>query len=79
MRMNIQSIIQFLQSGQNPQQLAMNLIRQHLGDNPMAQNLLALAEQGQTGELEKIARNLAKQQGIDFDTEYPAFKKMLGF
>ena len=45
----------------------------------MAQNLLALAEQGQTGELEKIARNLAKQQGIDFDTEYPAFKKMLGF
>ena len=57
----------------------MTLIRQRMGNTPMGQNLLALAEAGQNGELERIVRNLSKEQGVDFDKEFPAFKKMLGF
>ena len=79
MTMNLQQLLQFLASGQNPQQLAMTLIRQRMGNTPMGQNLLALVEAGQTGELERIVRNLSKEQGIDYDTEFPAFRKMLGF
>lgn len=79
MRISPKQIVQLIQNGQNPQQLAMTLLEQRMGNNPMGQNLLALAQQGKTKDIEQFARNLAKEQGIDYDTEFPAFKKMLGF
>lgn len=48
------------------------------GRDPMGQNLLNLAKNGRSADIEQIARNLAKQQGIDFDKEFAAFKEMLG-
>ena len=44
----------------------------------MGQNLLNLAKNGRSADIEQIARNLAKQKGIDFDKEFAAFKEMLG-
>lgn len=79
MRMTPREIVQLIQQGQNPQELAMTLLQQRMGNNPMGQNLLALAQQGRDGDIEQFARNLAAQQGIDFDTEFAAFRKMLGF
>ena len=77
--MNPRQIIQLIRSGRNPQELAMTLLQQRIGNNPMGQNLLALAQQGRTADIEQFARNLAAEQGIDFDTEFAAFKNMLGF
>ena len=31
-----------------------------------------------SAEIEKIVRNLAKSQGINFDVEFPAFVEKLG-
>lgn len=76
--MNPMQLIQMIRSGQNPQQLAMNLLQQNMGSTPMGQNLIDLAQKGNTADIEQIARNLAKQQGIDFDKEFAAFKQMLG-
>lgn len=76
--MNPMQLIQMLRSGQNPQQLAMNLLENQMGSTPMGQNLLNLARNGQSADIEQIARNLAKQQGIDFDKEFTSFKQMLG-
>lgn len=76
--MNPMQLIQMIRSGQNPQQLAMNLLQQNMGDTPMGQNLLQLAQNGQTADIEQIVRNLAQQQGINFDKEFASFKKMLG-
>ena len=45
---------------------------------PFAANLLQLAKGNKSGEIEQIARNLAKEKGIDFDTEFNNFKKTLG-
>ena len=45
---------------------------------PLGRNLYVLAQEGRTSEIEKIARNLAKERGIDFDTEFKAFKQKLG-
>ena len=75
---NPMQIVQMIRSGQNPQQLAMNLLQQNMGNTPMGQNLLKLAQNGQTADIEQIARNLAKQQGIDFDKEFTAFRQQLG-
>jgi hypothetical protein len=45
----------------------------------MGDNLINLARQGKTAEIERIARNMASQRGIDFDKEFAAFKRQFGF
>lgn len=71
------NIVQMLQKGQNPQQIVMTILGNN--QNPMAMNLINLARQGKTAELEQIARNITKEQGKDFDTEFRAFRQNLGF
>ena len=69
-------ILSMLRNGQNPQQIAMQFLRNK--QNPMIENWISLAQQGKTEELENIARNIVKQQGRDFDTEFRAFKQQFG-
>lgn len=72
-------LVQMIKSGYNPQQLLLSILQGQAG-TPLGQNLLTLAQNGQTAEIEKIARNLyAQQGGKDFDQDFIAFKKMLGF
>lgn len=56
----------------------LSILEQQASSNPMSANLLNLAKGNQTQELEKIARNIANEKGIDFDKEFEAFRKMLG-
>ena len=49
-----------------------------MGNTPMGENLLALAKEGKTDEIEKIARNLCQQRGVDYDKEFNAFKQLIG-
>lgn len=76
--MNMQNLMQLLRGGQNPQQLAMNLLEQGAQNNPLNANLLNLAKSNQTDAIEQIARNMFKEKGLDFDKEFTAFKQMLG-
>ena len=46
---------------------------------PFGDNLINLARQGNTKEIEKIARNITQQRGGDFDKEFSEFKKRMGF
>lgn len=71
-------LIGMIKQGYNPQQLMLNILEQRMKGTPMGDNLLNLARTGQTGEIEKIARNLLAQRGLDFDKEFAAFKKNLG-
>lgn len=76
---NPNDLIAMIKNGYNPQQLMLSVLQMRMGNTPMGQNLLHLARNGRTDEIEKIARNLAAQQGIDYDTEFNAFKQRLGF
>lgn len=78
MQVNPMQFIQMIKSGQNPQQLMMNYIQSEMGNTPMGQNLLQLAQSGNTQQIEQIVRNLAAQKGVDFDSEFNAFKRSLG-
>lgn len=71
-------LIQMIKQGQNPQQLMLSVLEGQAG-TPLTNNLLKLAKNGQTAEIEKIVRNLYAQQGRDFDSEFKAFKNMFGF
>ena len=71
-------LVQAMKNGQNPQQLMLNILQNNMSSSPMSANLYQLARNGNTAEIEKIVRNIAKSQGIDFDAEFPAFVEKLG-
>lgn len=80
MQMNpaMMQLMQVIRGGANPQQLVMNMLEQQMSNNPIGQNLIQLAKNGDGVGIEQIVRNLAKSQGIDFDKEFTSFKKMMG-
>lgn len=76
---NPMQIIQMIKGGSNPQQLLMSILQGNMGNTPMGQNLITLIQNGDKQGLEKIARNLCQQKGVNFDQEFNAFKQMLGY
>lgn len=78
MEMNpmMMQIMQMMKGGGNPQEMIFKMLEQ--SGNPMGENLLSLAKQGDGAGIEKIARNLAQSQGVDFETEFASFRKMMG-
>ena len=73
-------LIQMIRQGNNPQQLILSVLQGRAYNNPLGQNLLSLAQQGNTAEIEKIVRNLyAQQGGKNFDQDFEAFKRALGY
>ena len=67
-----------VKSGHNPEQLMISLLEQRMKGTPMGDNLIKLAKEGNGAEIEKIARNIAAQRGMDFDKEFADFKRQLG-
>ena len=70
---NPMMLIQAIKSGQNPEQLMLNILQNNMSATPLGANLLKLAQNGQTAEIEKIVRNIMTQRGIDYDTAFPQF------
>ena len=73
----VQLIAQLRQSS-NPEQFILDMMAKNTQNNPMLSNILTLAKNGKYDEIEKIARNVASEKGIDFDKEYTSFKQMFG-
>lgn len=67
-----------IKKGYRPEQITMNIVEQKMRGTPMGDNLIKLAREGNGAEIERIARNLAMQRGMDFDKEFAAFRKRLG-
>lgn len=76
--MNPMEIIQMIKQGQNPQQLIMQILEQNMSQTPMGQNLINMAKNGQSQQIEQFARNYLSQNGKDFDKEFAKFRKQLG-
>lgn len=74
MNVNPMQLIQLIKNGNNPQQLIMGILQQQGGNNPILNNAVNLAKNGNMAALESIARNIAQQKGIDFDTEFANFQ-----
>mgnify|MGYP001852916037 FL=1 len=59
--------------GMNPQQILGNVMKNN--SNPVFNNLIEKAKEGDTKGVETFARNLFKEQGRDFDKEFAEFRK----
>lgn len=75
---NIMQLLQAIKSGQNPDQLMISMLQNQIGNNPIGQNLIKMAQNNDTKGIEQVARNLCAQRGLDFDKEFAAFRKQLG-
>lgn len=66
--------MQMLQSvitkGLSPQKIVEQMAR----NNPMMANLIKMANAGDTDGVEKVARNMFKEKGRDFDKEFSEFR-----
>ena len=72
--MNPMQILQsFISKGLSPQKIA----EQMIGNNPVMANLVKMANAGDTDGVEKVARNIFKEKGRDFDKEFLEFKNKL--
>ena len=79
MNVNPVQLLQMIKGGSNPQQLIMSILDQQAQQNPMYANIMKLAKNQDSAGLEKIARNLAQERGIDFDKEFANFKQNFKF
>ena len=77
--MNPMQIIAMIKNGQNPQQLVLSMLENQMGGTPMGNNLLQMARNGQSDDIEKFARNLFESRGLNFDKEFNSFKSQMVF
>lgn len=72
--MNPMNIIkQYMMKGFTPQ----NILSKLNINNPILNNVMNMAQNGDTKGVENFARNICNQKGIDFDTEFSKFKNNL--
>lgn len=66
----MQMLQMLMQGGKNPQQMIMNMIGKN---NPMINSLMDMANKGDNKGIEKFARNICKEKGMDFDKDFSNF------
>lgn len=69
----MQLIKGFMTKGMTPKGIVKNMI----GNNPIFNNLVDMADRGDTKGVETFARNLLKERGLDFDKEMQNMKRTL--
>ena len=67
----IQMLQSLLAKGLSPQKITEQMVG---NNNPMMVNLVKMANAGDTEGVEKIARNMFKEKGRDFDKEFSEFR-----
>ena len=75
---NPMQIIQMIRSGQNPQQIMLGILQGPMGQTPLGANLLSLAQKNDTVGIERVVRNMYSERGLDFDSEFKAFRQNFG-
>ena len=64
---------QYITKGMTPQ----NILNRMNINNPILNNVFTMARNGNTKGVEEFAKNICKQRGLDFDTEFTKFKNNL--
>lgn len=74
------NFMQMFQAFRNPQDFMQSIMRDsHVANNPMARNAMEMYQQGDTAGLEKMARNICKEKGINPDEVLQQLKQKFGF
>ena len=72
------NIIQLMRSG-NPQQFLQQVMNNsQMMQNPMIKNTVQMAQNGDAKGIERLARNLCKEKGINADDMFNQMKNNFG-
>lgn len=74
---NPMQFMQIMQS-KNPQQAMMNVLNQQSRNNPILKNVFNMVQNGDSKGIEEMARNLAKEKGINADEAVQQIRKQFG-
>lgn len=74
---NPMQIMQMIKEG-SPQQSIMDMMRRQVGNNPVLNNAINMAEKQDTKGLEQLARNLCKSNGVNADEMIKQIKSQFG-
>ena len=67
---------QMLGAMKNPQAFIQQMMsNSQVMRNPIAKNIIDMAQKGDVEGIEQMGRNIAKEKGIDFDKAFSDFKK----
>lgn len=69
----IETIKKYMTNGLTPK----GIVKSIVGNNPIFNNLIAMAEKGDNQGVEAFARNMLKERGLDFDKEMENMRKNL--
>ena len=75
--MNPVQFVKMMRGG-NPQKVVMDMMREPAGNNPVMRDSIQMAGKGDSEGIEKLARNLCKEQGIDADEMVNKIKSQFG-
>ena len=71
--------MQMLQGMRNPQQFLQQMMgNRQMMSNPIIKNALGMAQSGDAKGIEKLARNLCKEKGIEVDDFVSQIKQNIG-
>lgn len=73
--MNIpQPIINMIKNKMTQGMTPKGIVQQMVGNNPIFMNVMQMAEKGDNDGVEKFARNICEQKGINYDEQLQALK-----
>lgn len=73
---NMMEYVQMVKNG-NPEEIVLNMLQENVAQgNPIAGSLIQMINAKDSQGIERIARNVARERGIDFDREFNSFKQM---
>lgn len=78
MMMNPMQFLSAMRNGGNPQQMVMGMLQNMSGNNPMAANVLRMAQNGDTQGIMNFARNVCNGKGVSFDRAFADFRRQNG-
>lgn len=76
--MNPMQLIGMLRQGGNSQKMAMQMLQNAAGNNPMAQNVLNMAQNGDAKGIENFARNVCAGKNVNFEQAFAQFRRNCG-
>lgn len=78
MNFNPKQMIKNMIGVNSPKDIVMQMLQQGGNNNPIFNNLIDMANNGNSQGVEQFARNLYKENGKNFDKEFNNFKNMMG-
>ena len=76
--MNPMQLMQMIRGGGNPQQTIINMMKRQAGNNPVIDNAINMMEKSDNAGIEKLARNLCQEKGINPDDMLSQVKNQFG-